>query len=449
MLKNTLEETEGKNCLIEVYGLGYVGFPLSIKLAISGFQVMGIDVNQEKIMQLKQNHLSESELHLEKEFLECKKRGKILLSTKPKKTDKSKLGIICVPTPINSKDFNSNFFVKSAVEGFLESCKNGDVLILESSIEVGTTDQMKTFIETKGFKIGESFGLAFCPERIDPQNKKWNLENIPRVIYCSDDTTFRIAHEIYRFVNNSNLVRVKSAKIVEVVKSFENAFRLVNISLVNELALLCDKLGINILDVINTAASKPFGFMPFYTGAGAGGHCIPKDPTFLLESSKKFGLNFTTIENALRINLFMPEYIVDSIDKILSLKNLPKTVIVCGLSYKPDIEDMRDSPGFKVVNKFLKRNFEVSAYDPFYKPELQEKYLKENGLETLEFKIIPDLEINNIEKISCICVVQHHTKTKFRLEEIYKNSLVPVIYDCQHTINKNPDSKTILKFLGG
>ena len=151
---------------------------------------------------------------------------------------------------------------------------------------------------------------------------------IPRVIYCSDDITFKIAQNVYSNVNNSNLIRVNSAKVAEVVKSFENTFRLVNISLVNELAILCDKLGINVTDVINAAATKPFGFVPFYTGAGAGGHCIPKDPRFLLESSKKFGLKFNSIEKALEINSFMPEYIAQSVDKILTEQNLKKSIIV-------------------------------------------------------------------------------------------------------------------------
>jgi len=261
LLEKTLSELNEKKSKIEIFGLGYVGFPLSIKLAISGLKVIGIDINPERIDRLNKETLIESELNLKHQFLECRQRENLTFVEKPTPTEKSKIGIICVTTPIPSQGINSNFFVNSAIENFVSTCKKGDILILESSIEVGTTDKVQKFIESKGFKVGEDFGLAFCPERIDPQNKKWNLENIPRVIFCSDDTTFKIAQNLYLHINHSNLVRVKSSKIAEVVKSFENTFRLVNISLVNELAILCEKLGINVTDVIDAASTKPFGFM--------------------------------------------------------------------------------------------------------------------------------------------------------------------------------------------
>ncbi len=447
-LNDTLTQCHEKNSKIEIFGLGYVGFPLAIHLALAGWRVNGVDVNPERIQRLAQNNLMESELHLKKEFLECRNNKNLTFSTEPHKNNNSTIGIICVPTPIPRSGVKSDVFVRSAIEKFLDYCNKGSVLIIESSIEIGTTDEMKKIIESKGFIIGENFGLAFCPERIDPQNKKWKLENIPRVIYCSDDITFNIAQNVYSNVNNSNLIRVESARVAEVVKSFENTFRLVNISLVNELAILCDKLGINVTDVINAAATKPFGFVPFYTGAGAGGHCIPKDPRFLLESSKKFGLKFNSIEIALEINSFMPKYIAQSVDKILTEQNLKKSIIVCGLSYKPNMEDMRDSPGFKIVNEFSKLGFAVVVYDPFFKNELLNKYLYENNLEKADFHVLTDLDNSALNNNSCICIVQHHTQTQSRLDEIYKKSLVPVLYDCQNKVIKDPKSKTILKYLG-
>jgi len=415
---------------------------------MGGLKVIGIDTNSERILRLNQNNLLDSELNLKHQFLECRQRENLTFFQKPQKSDSSKIGIVCVTTPIPSKDTDSNIFVKSAVENFVETCKKGDVLIIESSIEVGSTDEIQKFIESKGFKVGEDLGLCYCPERIDPLNKKWKLENIPRIIYCSDDITFRIAQNVYHFINNSNLIRVKSSKIAEVVKSFENSFRLVNISLVNELAILCEKLGINVSDVINAASTKPFGFMPFYPGGGAGGHCIPKDPAFLLESSKKFGFNFQTIQTALEINLLMPRYITESIDKILSEQKLDKSVIVCGLAYKADTEDMRDSPGFKILNELNKKGIKVVGYDPFFKNESSEKYLIENHLKGFELNVLKDLEPSTIQKFTCICIVQYHTKTKFRLEEIYKNSQIPFIYDCQNKMKIDSRSRTILKSLG-
>ena len=447
VLKQTLEEVNSKNFEIEVFGLGYVGFPLAIRLAKSGFKVRGIDVNPERINRLEENNLMDSEINLQKYFLECRKNGKISFAAKSEKIESPKIGIICVPTPIPRDGVKSSIFVKSAIENFVGASKKGDIIIIESSVEVGTTEEMKELLESKGFQIGQNFGLCCCPERIDPQNKKFDLENIPRIIYCSDDISFEISKKIYQNVNNSNLIRVNSSKVAEVVKSFENTFRLVNISLVNELAILCEKLGINVKDVIDAASTKPFGFMPFYPGGGAGGHCIPKDPLFLLKSSEKYQSNFQTISNALEINEFMPKYIADSIEKTLTEMNLSKSVIVYGLSYKQDIEDMRDSPGFKIVNELKNKGFDVATHDPFFKKELIEKYLIENKLEEQNFEILNTLDDDIIKKFSCLCIVQHHNKTKLKLEQIYKNGKCPLIYDCQNRLKKTK-SKSFLKSLG-
>ena len=448
MLEKTLDAILSKAFIIEVFGLGYVGFPLAVRLANSGFKVRGIDINSQRIERLKNNELMESEIHLKSEFIHCRNNKNLELTTSPVKSEKPKIGIISVHTPIPDENTPSNKFVKEAIENFLETSKVGDLIILESSVEGGTTEEMEKIVESKGYKIGQDYGFCFCPERIDPQNKKWHLENIPRIIYCSDDTTFKIAEKIYKNVNKAHLLRVESPKIAEVVKSYENAFRLVNISLVNELAILCDKLGINVMDVIKAAATKPFGFIPFYPGAGAGGHCIPKDPRFLLDAAKKYDVKFSTIENALQVNFEIPKYICNSIEKTLEKINLEKSVLVCGLTYKPDVEDMRDSPGFKLLNEFKKRNFKVSAYDPYFKKELLSKYLKENNLEGLDFENKKNLNDNDLQNISCLCIVQHHTKIKFRLMEIYEKSLLPFIYDCQSQFEKKTDSKTLFDSLG-
>ena len=447
-LEETKDRIEEKSISIEIFGLGYVGFPLSVRLATGNFKVIGIDVNEERIERLKNNELMDSEIHLAKEFNVSRQNKNIELQTEPKESLNPKVGIICVPTPIPSKDISSDIFVKTAVNSFLQYAKIGDVIILESSVEVGTTDKIKNIIESKGFEIGKNFGLCFCPERIDPSNKEWGIENIPRVIYCSDELSFKISKKIYQNVNGGNLFKVDDPKIAEVVKSFENAFRLVNISLVNELAMLCDKLKINVKDVIDAAATKPFGFMAHYPGAGAGGHCIPKDPRFLLESAKKYQSNFITIENALKINLEMPQYISKNIEKSLSQKKLEKSVIVCGLSYKPNVEDMRDSASFKIISDLKKKEFKVFGYDPYFKNESVNKYLIENNLNELNFEKIENLNDGNLRNISCLCIVQHHDIVRERILEIYEQGKIPLIYDCQHKISKKFNSKSILEFLG-
>ncbi len=384
---------------------------------------------------------------MKEKFLVCRKE-KLELSRQPSKNEIEKIGIICVPTPIPNENTTSDIYVKKAVESFLDNAKEGDCLILESSVEVGTTEKVQKLIEDKGFSIGINFGLSFCPERIDPSNKEWGIENIPRIIYSSDDLTFKISKEVYNNVNGGNLIRVEYPKIAEVVKSFENAFRLVNISLVNELAILCDNLGINVKSVIDAAATKPFGFLPHYPGAGAGGHCIPKDPRFLLESAKKFQGNFATIENALNINIKMPKYISNSVENLINKLGLKKIILVAGLSYKSNVEDMRDSASFKVINELVSSGFEVFGYDPFFKAEIIKKYLIENDLSEINFKLVDNLNGEILEKISCICIVQHHDITFEELNEVYKKSKVPLIYDCQNKIKRDSNSKTILDCLG-
>ena len=447
-LKDTVKSINEKSISIEIFGLGYVGFPLTVRLASSGFKVTGIDVNQDRIQRLKNNKLMDSEIHLEKEFIKCRQNNNIKLESSPSQSSIPKVGIICVPTPIPTKDISSDKFVRSAVESFLSCSKPGDVIILESSIEVGTTENIMKIIKDKGLEVGKNFGLCFCPERIDPSNKEWGIENIPRVIYCSDELSFDIAKGIYLHVNGGNLFKVNSPKIAEIVKSFENAFRLVNITLVNELAILCDKLDVNVKEIIDAASTKPFGFLPHYPGAGAGGHCIPKDPRFLLESAKKSGIKFDTIEHALKVYEQMPEYIANMIEKKLQIQGLRKNVLVCGLSYKANVEDMRDSPSFKIIRELKNKGIEVFGYDPFFNPNLIEKYLIENHTSELNFTKLDNLDDETIKEISCICIVQHHDESKSRIKQIYEKSLIPFIYDCQSKLLKNAQSNSHLEFLG-
>lgn len=443
-LAETLDYAASRRIEIEVYGLGYVGFPLSVRLACAGLSVTGIDTDRARIARLQDKTLLDTERAMRESFLAAIADGRLRLSTAPRASRRGRVGIVCVPTPVPDAGAPSHMYVDAAVKNFLRVSKPGDAVIIESSVEVGTVDHIKDMICEHGYSVGEDLGLAFCPERIDPQNTKWTLENIPRVIYCSDDATHQIAAEVYSHVNNRRLLRVSSAKTAEVIKSFENAFRLVNISLVNELAILCDSLGISVSEVIDSAATKPFGFMPFYPGAGAGGHCIPKDPVFLSESAKRFGYEFATISNALLINSHMPLYVADSIDHTLGEMGLPKSVVVCGMSYKPDIEDMRDSPGFKVAARFVEMGYDAAVHDPFLDAGMMDKYLKENRIKDAGFAVAPDLRGG----ASCLCICQYHSKTIPALEGAYGRGLFPLIYDCQGRLRYNPNTATRLEGLG-
>ena len=445
----TLEDTSkavcSNNIEIEVFGLGYVGLPLAVRLAGAGMSVTGIDVNVDRLSRLERGTLLDTERNLKETFVMARAEGRLLLSTESTRTQAGKVGFICVPTPPPGGPVDSDVHVNAAVDSFIGIAARGDVLVIESSIEVGTTDRIHQKIRDAGFLPGEDFGLAFCPERIDPHNTRWTMENIPRIVYCSDDVTYDIASSIYARVNGTSLLRVSSAMTAEVTKSFENAFRLVNISLVNELAVLCDSLRISVREVIDAAASKPFGFLPFYPGAGAGGHCIPKDPIFLSESSRRIGGRFRIIENALQINAWMPVYVASAIDSLLEGMDLPRSVLVCGMTYKPDVEDMRDSPGFKIAGELARMGYQVGAYDPFLDAGLMPKYLKENSMQEGVFEVAGDLAA---EGFSCLCVVQHHSKMAPLLQDAYSRGLFPVIYDCQNRLRRRGGTPTVLKCLG-
>ena len=389
-----------------------------------------------------------NECYLKSDFKIARKFGNLVFSNSSKSQLKPKIGIICVPTPIPKKNMKSDYYVILAVKDFLSSSKPGDIIIIESSLEVGTTEAVEKLISSKGFNIGINFGLSYCPERIDPQNKKWNLHNIPRIIFSSDDITFSIVKKLYSNINKGNLFRIKEPKTVEVIKSFENAFRLVNISLVNELAILCDKLGINISEVIQGASTKPFGFMPFYFGAGAGGHCIPKDPIFLANSSKKFNYNFETIESAVKINSLIPKYISKTVHEIIVKHDLPKSVIICGMSYKMNMPDMRDSPGFKIVKEFNNEGYDVMVYDPFMEEKSLERYFRENEMKRIEIRLLNNLKKESISKVGCLIIVQHHSNVSPVIDRIYKKAFVPFIYDCQGKLKKDNMTSCILKGFG-
>ncbi|MYE67301.1 MAG: nucleotide sugar dehydrogenase [Acidimicrobiia bacterium] len=444
-LVRTLENLKSGRCIIEIYGLGYVGFPLAVRLASVGLRVRGIDINMDRLSRLQDGQLMGTEIGLSEAFGSAISDGRLVLADRPDTWNVGKIGIICVPTPIPTENSDSSLHVEAAVREFLKTARSGDILIMESSTEVGTTDHIAGMVDQAGHIIGKDLGLALCPERIDPQNTRWTLANIPRVIWCSDDTTYDICARLYTHVNNSELRRVSNAKTAEVVKSFENAFRLVNISLVNELAILCDGLGISVHEVIGAAATKPFGFMPFYPSAGAGGHCIPKDPIFLVRSAQMQNNEFPSILNALRTNHTVPHYVAAEVGRMLGEMSLPKSVLVFGMAYKPNTEDMRDSPGFKIATKFINMGYKVGITDPFLDISRMSTYMKENHIINTKFTVVPDLA----EGYSCLCICQHHAKSAIALAEAYRRGLFPLIYDCQGRLMHNTRYQTRLEGLGG
>ncbi|MFH1234325.1 MAG: nucleotide sugar dehydrogenase [Candidatus Diapherotrites archaeon] len=358
-----------KKTKVTIIGLGYVGLPLACLCAEKGLEVRGLEVDKGKAEKINKGLSPLKDSDLEKKVKKLK--GRIFATTSPGEAlEGADVAIIAVPTP--SKDHRPDLkFVESAcktLSGFLEK---GMLVIIESTIFPGTTEEfVKPLLEKNGLKAGEDFFLAHCPERIDPGNRKWTLEKIPRVLGGITGKDAARATGFYRKILESEIKMLDSPREAEAVKVYENSFRDINIAFVNELAKSFDKMGINITSVIEGAKTKPFGFMPFYPGPGVGGHCIPKDPYYLIESARRAGFEHEFLLLARKINDSMPAYCVSLLEKALEKKGSGlkgSKIALLGLAYKPEIDDLRESPSLSILALLKKRGAKVNAFDPFIK----------------------------------------------------------------------------------
>jgi UDP-N-acetyl-D-glucosamine dehydrogenase len=349
-----------------VIGLGYVGLPLAVELGTAGFPVTSIDVNAAKVDAINRGESYIPDVPSERVA------GLIAHGSFRATTDFSVLADvdtvnICVPTPLRKTKDPDLSFVVSAVEHIAMFLRRGQLVILESTTYPGTTDEiLQPMLEAGGLKAGRDFFLAFSPERVDPGNATWQTRNIPKVVGGIDALSTHVAATLYEQINNT-VVRVSSAQVAEMVKLLENTFRAVNIGLVNELALMCRQLHIDVWEVIDAASTKPFGFMPFYPGPGLGGHCIPIDPFYLSWKARQTGFESRFIELAGHINAGMPRYVVELTAEALNTVSKPlrgSRVHLFGIAYKPDVDDVRESPAIDVVRLLQERGALVSYSDP-------------------------------------------------------------------------------------
>jgi UDP-N-acetyl-D-glucosamine dehydrogenase len=354
-------------------GLGYVGLPLAIVLAEAGFKVIGYDISKHKVKLLNSGKSDIDDIS-DEEVRGAVSTGHLVATDDPKRISQMDTISICVPTPLSkTKDPDVSFILK-AVEEITPNLKKGALVVLESTTYPGTTeDLILPKLEETGLKVGEDFFLAFSPERVDPGNPKYNTKNTPRVVGGVTPDCTRVAMAFYE--QTLPLVRaVSSTQAAEMVKLLENTFRSVNIGLVNEVALMCDRLKINVWEIIDAASSKPFGFMPFYPGPGLGGHCIPIDPHYLSWKLKSLNYYARFIELAGDINSHMPEWVVERAIRMLNTRSgmaLSKAnVLVLGLAYKRDIKDIRESPALDVIALLRERGAKVTFNDP-HVPDLE------------------------------------------------------------------------------
>ena len=348
-----------------VFGQGYVGLPLALAAVKSGFRVTGLDNNTERVFQITEG-ISPVEDITNDQLSTALKSGDYRVTTDPTFDSDVKVICICVPTPLDSNHKPDLTALDKAVTTAAKSLKPGMLVIVESTISPGTTRKMllPILIKTSGLSEKE-FHLAYSPERIDPLNKEWNIKNTPKLVAGLTDQAAKLAQEFYaKFIDQ--VVICPTVEVAETAKLLENSYRLVNISFINEISMFCQKIGVDINEVVKAAATKPYGFMPFYPSVGVGGHCIPVDPIYLSNAAKSAGAGSRFIDLADEINQSMPSYFVERAKQIIDgVKS--KKVLVIGLSYKPNVADIRESPVIYLIEQLRKAGAEVCWHDELVK----------------------------------------------------------------------------------
>lgn len=425
---NLLEKIKSKKAKVGIIGLGYVGLPLAVEFAQAGFLVTGIDISKDAVDSI--NGGSSNILDVpDSLLLNLVSNNKIVATTDYSVIKDLDTINICVPTPLRKTKEPDVSFILSALNNMIEYLHNDMLIILESTTYPGTTEELlRVAIEEKGFKIGKDIYLAFSPERVDPGNVNYQTKNTPKVVGGCTAKCTKMSIEFYKQAIET-VVPVSSTQSAELVKLLENTFRSVNIGLANEMALLCEKFGIDVWEVIDAASTKPFGFMPFYPGPGLGGHCIPIDPYYLSWKAKSFNFQARFIELAGEINSLMPSYVVD---RTLAILNKHKKclngskILLLGIAYKPDVSDVRESPALEIIEEIVKNGGLVSYNDP-YVPEIE--------IGNKNYKSI-SLQLKKIATFDLVIITTNHS--------LYQ--LEPIVEKAQLIFDTRNATKNIKKF---
>lgn len=362
------QKLQDKTARVTILGMGYVGLPLAVVFAEAGFNVTGIDLDEHKVQLLNtaQSYIQDVPSDCVRKLVEA---GKLRATSDFSALRDADAVSICVPTPLRKTGDPDLSFIVSAVESLACYVHPGMVIVLESSTYPGTTREMvlPRLAGQNGLIAGEDLFIAFSPERVDPGRTDWTTKNTPKIVGGITETCSDVAAGWYQQALDT-VVRVTSAEVAEMAKLLENTFRMINIGLVNELAIMCDRMGVDVWEVIDAAATKPFGFMKFTPGPGLGGHCIPIDPLYLSWKMKSFHYNARFIELASEINTNMPRFAVDKVQAALNDLGKPvknSHVLVLGVAYKPDINDLRESPALDVIHLLQQRGAIVQYHDPY------------------------------------------------------------------------------------
>ncbi|MFA5386123.1 MAG: nucleotide sugar dehydrogenase [Candidatus Paceibacterota bacterium] len=422
MANTLLQNIKNKKATVAVVGLGYVGIPTILALVDAGIKVIGIDVNKERIKQLKAGRSFIKEISDEKIKNSLKR---FTPTTKWGEISKARVILIAVPTPLDKNKAPDTSFIKLASENIAKYLKRDSLVVLESTTYPGTTEEIVLpILEKSGLKSKKDFYLAFAPERVDPGNKKYTLSDIPKVIGGIEKKSTEVAAAFYSTFLRS-VHKVSSARTAEMTKLLENIFRLVNISLVNELKMISSKMDIDFWEVIEAAKTKPYGFMPFYPGPGVGGHCIPLDPFYLSWKAREYDFFTRFIDLAGEINDLMPHNVITTINWMLN-KNKKSIkgskILILGVAYKKDIDDPRESAAMPIILDLLRKGARVFYNDP---------HIAKINIKGKVFKSSP-LTKSLVKSADCVVILTDHSVYDYRMIE--KNA--KLIVDTRHAIKK-------------
>lgn len=437
MKEELIAKIQNKTLIMGVCGLGYVGLPLAVDKAKHGYKTIGFDVQKEKVdlVNAGKNYIGDV---VDADLEELVDSGMLKATTDFTFVKDVDFIAICVPTPLDAHQQPDISYVKNSAITISKHLTRGTMVVLESTTYPGTTEELLLPIleEGSGLKCGEDFYLGFSPERVDPGNLIYKTSNTPKVVGAVGADAAEVISMVYSSILDSEVHTVSCPAVAEMEKILENTYRNINIGLVNELAILCNKMGINIWEVIDAAKTKPYGFQAFYPGPGLGGHCIPLDPYYLSWKAREYGFHTSMIESSMMVNDRMPEYTVERAGKILNRYRKALNgakVLVLGVAYKQDIDDYRESPAIRVIEEFHKTGANVDFYDPFV-AKYREKGLWFEGLKEINTEILNSYDL--------VCITTAHTTVDYNM---VCNAGVPV-FDCKN-VTKEIENKANIEVL--
>lgn len=419
-----IKKIETKTAIVGVIGLGYVGLPMAVTVARKGFKVIGVDVSEYAV-----THVNKGENYIgdvdDDELSELVNEGMLSATFDYGQMKKADVIMIAVPTPLDKYQQPDSSYVQASVNALAENVSKDTLVILESTTYPGTTEEiLSPAFEQKGFKVGEDIFVAFSPERVDPGNKDYKTNNTPKVVGGMTEKCNRISEIFYRAVLDAPIHLVSSPAVAEMEKIYENTFRNINIALANEMTILCERMGLDVWEVIEAAKTKPYGFMAFYPGPGIGGHCIPLDPFYLTWKAREYGYHTRLIELAGEINNAMPEFVISKLNKLLNKKGVALSkskILLLGAAYKKDIEDMRESPIQDIILLLEENQADFDYHDPHvpaFHNELNNKHYE-------------SVQLDMIEDYDAVIIITDHTSYD------YKNILqrAKLVLDTRHACN--------------